>query len=391
MANFRGARHLSAAMTSVLRQSHADLELIVADDASPDDSIAIVRRAMEQDDRIRLIESARNAGPAATRNRAMDVATGDWIAIVDSDDLLHPQRLERLLAAADRLGADIIADDAVFFGPTPEACGTTLLLPLALTKPLTVTPDLYLRGSGENRDLPAFGYLKPMFRRGRLGDARYDETLRIGEDFDLVLHLLLRGLHYVALPDPMYLYRRHNASISHRLSAAAVAAMLAAHDRLVPGATGTLRPALATRRQGLVSLGRYEGLVAAIRARELGKAGVQLVRHPPLLFNLARSLAERLSRKRPTLVHKSQAEVRLGSGVVAENGHLAVDCPLVPTPGTAWADPPAHVAARLSQLTGTYDLSCIVMDDAGAWAADLVTSLTADRPEPAKEGARLAD
>ena len=115
MANYRGARHLSAAMASVLRQTYADLELIVSDDASPDGSSAVVRAAMATDDRVRLIETAQNAGPAAARNRALDLASGEWIAIVDSDDLLHPQRLERLLRAADRLEADIIADDLMFF------------------------------------------------------------------------------------------------------------------------------------------------------------------------------------------------------------------------------------------------------------------------------------
>ncbi|MEH6776490.1 MAG: glycosyltransferase, partial [Cereibacter changlensis] len=56
MANYRGAATLPEAMASVLRQSHADLELIVVDDASGDDSAAVVRQAMAADPRVRLIE-----------------------------------------------------------------------------------------------------------------------------------------------------------------------------------------------------------------------------------------------------------------------------------------------------------------------------------------------
>lgn len=377
MANFRGARHLLAALSSVLRQSHADLELIVSDDASPDDSRAIVRATMARDKRVRLIETAQNAGPAAARNRAIDMASGEWIAVVDSDDLMHPQRLERLLAAAGRLGVDMIADDPVFFGPTPEACGTTLLLPLGLHAPMSVSPGLFLQASGEDRDLPALGYLKPMIRRSMLGGLRYDEDLRIGEDFDLVLRLLLSGLRYAVVPDPMYLYRRHDASISHRLSEAAVQAMTAAHDRVAQRAAAEFMPLLEKRRRGLVKLGRYEELVTAIRTRQLLRAAGEVMRHPPLVLDLGRSLAERLSRKARVEHRKKVATIRLGQGALPEGADgLAVPCPAVPAPGEAWAEPPARMAAALSRLWAHYELSSIALDDAGAWAAALVAALT---------------
>ncbi len=376
MANFRGARHLSAALSSVLRQTYANLEVIVCDDASPDDSVAVVRAMMARDNRIRLIEAQQNAGPAAARNRALDAAVGDWIAIVDSDDLMHPQRLERLIVAADRLGADMIADDLIFFGLTPDACGTTLLLPFALCEPLTVAADMFLRASGEDRKLPALGYLKPMIRRARLGAVRYDENLRIGEDFDLVLRLLMSGLRYVVLPDPMYLYRRHGGSISHRLSEAAVAAMLAAHDRIAIGAPVDARERMNRRRAGLQNLARFEGLVAAIRGRKFGRAAGAVISHPPLVLNLGRSLAERLFRKSPVTLVKQAATAQLG---VSAKGALAVHCPPVPPAGLAWADPPARMAAYLSRLHGGFDLSAEALDDPGLWAAAILHALTSDQ------------
>ncbi|AZL58136.1 glycosyltransferase family 2 protein [Tabrizicola piscis] len=376
MANYRGARHLSAAMASVLRQTYADLELIVSDDASPDGSSAVVRAAMATDDRVRLIETAQNAGPAAARNRALDLASGEWVAIVDSDDLLHPQRLERLLRAADRLEADIIADDLMFFGTSPAACGTTLLLPLDLRGALAVSPDMFLQASGEDRTMPALGYLKPMIRRSRMDAARYDESLRIGEDFDLVLRLLLSGLRYVALPDPMYLYRRHGASISHRLSVPAVDAMLAAHDRMAPLAEPALRQALEERRRGLVALKRYEQLVEAIRNRDPGRAAAALLLHPGLVMNLGRSLSERFSRRAETPPQRQPAGLRLGADApFSDTQPLSLPCPAVPVPGEAWQTPPARMAAALSRLSALHDLSPVVLDDAGAWAADLLAAL----------------
>lgn len=376
MANYRGARHLSAAISSVLRQTYADLELIISDDASPDDSSAVVRAAMVKDSRVRLIETAQNAGPAAARNRAIELASGDWIAIVDSDDLLHPQRIERLLTAAERLGADLIADDLTFFGSTPDACGTTLLLPLDLCAPLAVSTNLFLQASGEDRRRPALGYLKPMIRRDMMRTLRYDETLRIGEDYDLVLRLLLSGLRYVVVPDPMYLYRRHGASISHRLNEAAVGAMLAAHDRCVRDAPANLHQALGKRRGGLMALWRYELLVSAIRSRKAWPAAAAVVRHPKLLLNLVRSLAERYSRRPAGQSKQRAAEIRLGQqAVLRETEPLSVPCPAVPVPGNAWPNPPARMAASLSRLSARHHFSFVVDDEAGAWASDLLTTL----------------
>ena len=119
MANDRGAAHLARAMASVLAQIERRLELTLADDASDDDSVAIARRFAAQDPRLRVIASARNAGPAATRNLALDMAEGTWIAVVDSDDLIHPERLARLIGAAGNAGVGMVADDLVYFGDVP--------------------------------------------------------------------------------------------------------------------------------------------------------------------------------------------------------------------------------------------------------------------------------
>src|SRR5262249_12838616 len=82
MANYNGAAYLAAAIRSVQTQSLRSLELIVSDDASTDGSVQIVTELMTSDPRIRLLQSDRNGGPAVARNRALDVAKGQWIAIV---------------------------------------------------------------------------------------------------------------------------------------------------------------------------------------------------------------------------------------------------------------------------------------------------------------------
>src|SRR5437870_3813972 len=85
VANYNGERFIDEAIRSVIDQSLRGLEIIISDDASTDASVQIVKNLGAQDSRVRLIESAMNAGPAAARNRALELATGRWIAIMDCD------------------------------------------------------------------------------------------------------------------------------------------------------------------------------------------------------------------------------------------------------------------------------------------------------------------
>lgn len=87
------------AVRSVLASTLTDLELLVVDDASTDGGLDIVRGI--HDPRIRILESAVNTGRAAAANRGLDAARGTFVAVLDADDLMHPERLERQVAFLD--------------------------------------------------------------------------------------------------------------------------------------------------------------------------------------------------------------------------------------------------------------------------------------------------
>lgn len=362
MANFRGAAHLAQAMASVLAQTERQLELIVADDASDDDSLAIARDMGARDARVRVIASPRNQGPAATRNMALDAATGEWIAIVDSDDVIHPERLARLIAAAEADGADLVADDLVYFGAVVEPQGRTLLQSLALSNPMPVGVALYLRSNGGDPAYPALGYLKPVLRRSVLQGRRYDPQLRIGEDYDLVLRLLLEGARFLVLPDPLYAYRRHGGSISHRLSIATVEAMLNAHRALPPMPDAEARAAAAAVDRRLSRALRYERLVADIKARTWRGALPRLA-DPAMLAMLVESLRDRRRR---------------GTATTAPTDTAALPSPLpdLPAPGAVWPRPPAPLAGRIAAISMRGDSA----PDRPEWAAWLAR---ATAPAPA--------
>jgi len=296
VANYCGERHIAEALRSILGQTVRDLELIVADDASPDASVSIVAGIMAADPRVTLIRSPRNAGPAAARNRALDAARGQWLAIVDADDVIAPDRFERLLAAATGLDADIVADDLLLFDDSGPA--ETLLRDAPAT-PFQMTAALFVGGRGLPAPNLPFGYLKPLIRAAALGTRRYSETLRIGEDYDLLLRLLLAGARFHIVPEPLYRYRRHAGSISHRLDRATVAAMIAADDCIAAELgpfPAPIATAFARRRRDLTLRLKFEQLVATLKARRLAGAAGALTTDPRLVPLLLRAAREHLAR-----------------------------------------------------------------------------------------------
>ncbi|WEX08175.1 glycosyltransferase family 2 protein [Chelativorans sp. AA-79] len=306
MANYRSAEHLPAALDSVLAQTVRDLEVIVSDDASPDESADVVRRYMERDPRVQLITTDKNSGPASARNRALEAARGVWIAIVDSDDIIHPERFEMLIAAATQLGADGIADDLLFFSDAGP--GGTLLGETAKAGPQQITPARFIRSNTSGNGLPPLGYVKPLLKREKLAGLRYDEAVRIGEDYDFLLRFLLAGGRFFITPELLYLYRRHAQSISHRLSEGTVLAMIANQQKLTatcgrfpPDIEGLLEDRMAALR----ALLSFEHLVLSIKERRMTRALRQLAASPGLVRPLARSVAEnleaRFKRKRPAM------------------------------------------------------------------------------------------
>lgn len=298
MANRDGGRFLAAAIASVRRQSLRDLELIVSDDGSSDDSVAIVEAATAEDPRIRLIRSGRGGGPAAARNRALAGARGEWIAVMDSDDLMEADRLERLIAAAQADGADIVGDDLIVFEDgEPRPLGRLLTGRWAAGPRWLDAADYVARNRFYGRR-PNLGFLKPLIRAAAFPShiLRYDESLRIGEDYDLVLRLLLAGGQMRLYPLPLYHYRKHAGSTSHRLDADALTAILAADERLcetIAAGDRRLDAAWKSRRRSIERALQFEALMTAIKRRAWGRAAAAALCHPRAAALLRLPLAAR--------------------------------------------------------------------------------------------------
>jgi glycosyltransferase involved in cell wall biosynthesis len=198
-----GEQYLAAAIDSILRQTHAHLELIVIDDGSRDGSATIA--ASFSDPRLSVVRNERNLGLVATLNRGIGLARGEFVARMDADDVAAPERLaaqlQRMIEDPDLavLGTNITYADA-----TGRIAGHPRSLPCG---PVLVRWRL-LRGT-------CLYHPTIMLRRAALGDERYSPEYIHAEDYDLWLRLSRRH-RLDNLPQRLLLHRRHGQSVSAR-------------------------------------------------------------------------------------------------------------------------------------------------------------------------------
>jgi cellulose synthase/poly-beta-1,6-N-acetylglucosamine synthase-like glycosyltransferase len=261
---------LPGAIFSVQQQTLQDIELLLVDDASTDESWEIMTRAAELDRRVRPLRRARNGGVSAARNEALRVARGRYVAFLDSDDAILPQRLERLVALAEASGADLMADDLRRYdGETGRPLGRHLGLGTisAIAQPVTpeelVANDMPRAQEGRQR---AIGYLKPLLRRDFLQQhgLYFAEEVQGAEDLLLYFECVMHGARMLLTTEALYLYAVALGSLSNRPGLARHQA--AANRRM-------LRLAVQQRRMPLVGVLRrrqaifdHAALVDATRA-----------------------------------------------------------------------------------------------------------------------------
>lgn len=122
VASYNYARYLGPTLCSILAQSWQDFEILVVDDGSTDESLAVARGFAAEDSRVRVITHAdgENHGLSATLALGLEHAKGQWTAFLESDDLWLPDNLFRRMQTAESSGAGVILND-IFLLPMPGA------------------------------------------------------------------------------------------------------------------------------------------------------------------------------------------------------------------------------------------------------------------------------
>lgn len=194
--------YLRECVDSILAQSHSNIEVILIDDGSTDSSPALCDHYAAADCRVSVIHQA-NGGQSRARNAGLDIAAGEWIMFVDSDDVVAPFCVESLLRAAQSHGADIATASMV----GGEQCPRLEALPCRRERVLSgadaASATLYQTSPSLGLDTSPCAKL---FSRRVLAGARFPEGM-IYEDL-LLLPILLSEAGKVASTDRVvYFYR----------------------------------------------------------------------------------------------------------------------------------------------------------------------------------------
>ena len=207
MATYNGAKTIRLSIDSLLNQTFKDFELIICDDASTDNTFEIISEYQKKYPRITVLHNETNLRAGASRNRCIERAKGEYIAILDDDDLALPHRFATQIDFLDSHPEYALTGSNVYYFETNDlrVWGTTTF-------------------EGEQSSLAVlkgFAFVNPstMFRASVLkevGGHTVSKITRRTEDYDLFCKLYAAGFKGYNIKEVLLLYREDSQTIQRR-------------------------------------------------------------------------------------------------------------------------------------------------------------------------------
>ncbi len=207
--------YLGYAITSILRQTYENIELILVNDGSTDQSLKICNNYARTDSRIRVIDMP-NSGVSAARNRGIEEATGEYIQFADADDVIHSNMIKRMTGVMDAYekdlavcGFEMITLDAAYRIINRTLCTSDMLgSECVLTREMFYQHIAFILWKSSLLECS----WNKLFRRRIVEDnhIRFPEELSLGEDFCFNMNYFqhINGVVFVA--DKYYYYLQSN-------------------------------------------------------------------------------------------------------------------------------------------------------------------------------------
>lgn len=197
--------YLPQTMSSLLAQSYSQLEIILVDDGSPDGAGEVCDALAGTDARIRVIHQE-NRGVSAARNRGLEVAAGDYMGFVDSDDELLPTMYETLLTHLMESGSDLAACNTVMrTADGQESLSVPAYESQVITGREAFREMQYLRKIDSSP-------CNKLFRRELIGELRFTEGLKLYEDYEFLCQLFFRAQRVALCGEALYIYEQREGS-----------------------------------------------------------------------------------------------------------------------------------------------------------------------------------
>ncbi|MDL2320361.1 glycosyltransferase [Alistipes sp. OttesenSCG-928-B03] len=220
--------YIERCVRSLFGQTYRDIEYVFVDDASPDGSIGVMQRVLEEyperREQVKVITNPQNLGLAGARNVAFDHSTGDYVLCMDSDDYLETDAVELLVHKAQAESADMVVFDWWVVGRGRPRRGESVM-PTGGGE--EYVKALLLRRSGVS-------VVMKMVRRSVMADnaIRWIAGLNYGEDYYVSPLLAYHSRKTVRLDRPLYWYVHRGTSISANISPAKAGDIVRATDEL---------------------------------------------------------------------------------------------------------------------------------------------------------------
>jgi len=201
---YNAGKYLEDTITSILRQSYFDFELLLVDDGSTDDSLKICYKFSLQDSRIKVIHK-KNGGVSSARNSGLVKAIGEYIAFVDADDLIEPDMYQILIKALEQSHTDIAMCGFVAEVTYKPSAMNPSTFPLICNHPL----ELLL-----NEKLGTGCIWNKVFCKNLIKSVRFDETIVYSEDQLFITEVLMQCDSIVVISNNLYHYMHRQDSLS---------------------------------------------------------------------------------------------------------------------------------------------------------------------------------
>lgn len=201
-------RFLKKCIESILNQTHRNLEVILVNDASPDNCEKICQDFAEKDNRIIVIQNESNRGLSAARNSGLDIATGDFIGFVDGDDWIEADMYECLIKNLIEYEADI--SQCNFYFEYKE--GQSLSKAYKSNK-INVCDRESALSEYFSGILLYYSVWSTLFDRKVIGNLRFNEKYKRAEDMPFKYYIIKKATKVVTTNIGKYHYVRHSESI----------------------------------------------------------------------------------------------------------------------------------------------------------------------------------
>ena len=204
------APYIKKCVESVLHQTYMDIEIIVINDGSPDDSMSVLEQFKDMDERLRII-SWPNHGVSAARNLGIEIATGGFVFFLDGDDWLENNCIERLVCEQNRENSDVVVGNYHRFR---DSTGSFLVhVPKEKYFTKSYTPAEWFRDYEDSTEALLFTIVcGKLYRKALFRNVRYPEGIRMEDAYTTYLTYLLAD-RITFINEPLYIYRINENSI----------------------------------------------------------------------------------------------------------------------------------------------------------------------------------